>query len=662
MKKILFILLALTVTFASAQKRKKRKKKQENPYAVADKFFKNYNYFQANQMYKDFVKSGDSSLHLLKRIGDCYYNNSKVKEASIWYEKALEKYPKKINSEYLYKYLLTQRSLGKFDKADSILLKFEASKTKNDKRVDAVLNDTIPNRYELLLDTEQSYVTYKEAPFNTKYSDFGAYKKDSILYFSSSRVKDSITDPEFLYSWNKEPFLNIYKNTVTEENDSLKYSDPAAVFPTKGKTPSVVHEASVAISEDGKTMYYTRDNTRSGKRKKYNKRGTTHLRLYRATKNDDGSWGNPEDLSINDDEASTGHPAISADGKYLFFVSDREGGFGQTDIYKSRINKNGTFGPPQNLGRNVNSRGREMFPFIAKDSTLYFSSDAHINLGLLDIFKSNVLRKDSDEEKTPINMGAPYNSGFDDFAFYVDSKTNKGYFSSNRPGGTGSDDIYEFVKFECQQTVVGYAKDEKTKEPLDKVMVKLIDATGKVIDSMKTKDDGFYKFDYVDCDRTFTITGERIIYRPDSKELKTSVESDKENKMEDLLLVPLIQDNEIVINPIFFDLAKHDIRPDAAYELENIVVVMKEHPKMHIKIEAHTDSRGRDAYNEALSDRRAKSTQNYLYSRGIEEERIESAIGYGEKFLLNDCGNGVKCTEEEHQKNRRSKFIITKFK
>lgn len=659
MKRILFILLALTVTFSTAQ-RKKKKKKEENPYALADKFFKNYRYFEASKMYNEFAKSGDSSLHVLKRVGDCYYNNSKVKEASIWYAKAIEKYPKKINSEYLYKYLLTQRSLGNYGKADSLLDKFKDKKSKNDRRIDAILNDTISNRYELLLDTEKSYVTYKEVPFNTKYSDFGAYKKDSIFYFSSSRVKDSITDPDFLYSWNQEPFLNIYKNIITEENDSLIYSDPAPLYPTKGDKPSVIHEASTVISPDGKTMYFTRDNSRAGK-KRANNRGTTQLRLYKADKKEDGKWGKPEDLSINEKESSAGHPAISADGKYLFFVSDREGGFGQTDIYKSRINNNGTFGPPKNLGRNVNSEGREMFPFIAKDSTLYFSSDAHINLGLLDIFKSNILRRKEDEGKSAVNLGAPYNSGFDDFAYYIDSKTNKGYFSSNRPG-TGSDDIYQFFKFECQQTIVGYAKDEKTKEVLDKVTVRLIDATGKILDSMKTKDDGFYKFKNVDCEKTFTITGERIIYRSDSKKLTTSIDSDKENEIEDLLLIPLIQDNEIVINPIFFDYAKHEIRSDAAYELENIIVVMKEHPQMHIKIEAHTDSRGRDAYNESLSDKRAKATRDYLYSQGIEEERIESAIGYGEKFLLNDCGNGSDCTEEEHQKNRRSKFIITKFK
>lgn len=661
MKKIVFILLALTVTLSTAQKRKKRKKKEENPYALADKYFKNYNYKKASELYKDFVKSGDSSLHLLTRIGDCFYNVSNVKEATIWYGKASDKYEKDIDSEHLYKYLLTQRSLGNYDKADEILVKFKALQ-QDDKRINAFENDTIPNKYELLMDTERTYVTSKEAPFNTKYADFGTFKKDSLIIFSSARVKDSVVDDKYLYEWNQEPFLNVYKTIVTEENDTLTYSDVTPLFPKKKDKLSTIHEASAALSKDGKTLYFTRDHIKAG-RKKYSKNGTAYLRLYRAKRKEDGSWGDIEDLSINKEGSSTGHPAVSPDGKYLFFVSDREGGLGQTDIYKTRINNNGTFGQPKNLGPSINSEGREMFPFIAKDSTFYFSSDAHINLGLLDIFKSNILRgKPDDEDQRPINMGAPFNGGFDDFAFYIDSKTNKGYFSSNRPGGTGSDDIYEFTKFECEQTIVGYAKDEKSKEPLDKVTVKLIDATGKILDTYKTKEDGYYKFENVPCDKTLKITGERIIYRPDSKELKTSAESNFENEMPDLLLIPLIQDNEIVINPIFFDLAKHDIRPDAAYELENIVVVMKEHPNMRIKIEAHTDSRGRDAYNEKLSDRRAKSTRDYLYSRGIERERIESAIGYGEKFLLNKCGNGVKCSEEEHQKNRRSKFIITKFK
>ncbi|WAC02855.1 OmpA family protein [Lacinutrix neustonica] len=175
---------------------------------------------------------------------------------------------------------------------------------------------------------------------------------------------------------------------------------------------------------------------------------------------------------------------------------------------------------------------------------------------------------------------------------------------------------------------------------------------------MTSNADGFYEFKDIGCNKVYNILGEKPDYRPDKRQITTTKTNGDEIQVE-LFLTPLIIDSEIVINPIFFDFDKWNIRPDAAYELENIIAVMREHPTMVIKIESHTDSRGKDAYNMKLSDRRAKSTRGYLYSRGIVTDRIVSAIGYGESQLVNTCGNDVKCSEEEHQLNRRSKFIIT---
>jgi len=332
-----------------------------------------------------------------------------------------------------------------------------------------------------------------------------------------------------------------------------------------------------------------------------------------------------------------------------------DSGYGQTDLYKVAINDDGTFGEPINLGPKINTEGNEKFPFVAKDSTLYFSSDANINLGLLDIFESNILKTNTDIEVK--NLGAPFNSSFDDFCYFIDTETNTGYFSSNREGGQGGDDIYAFGKLKCEQIVKGLIRDELTNELLSKATVSLINIDGKILERYQTKEDGYYEFK-IDCEKTYTILAEKPIYRPDNIEFETSAINQEETEI-DLSLKPLIIDNEIVINPIFFDFDKSNIRPDAAYELENIVAVMREHPKMVIKIESHTDSRGNDSYNMKLSDRRAKSTRDYLFSRGIAKDRIQSAIGYGESQILNRCKNGVKCTDEEHEENRRSKFIIT---
>ena len=342
-------------------------------------------------------------------------------------------------------------------------------------------------------------------------------------------------------------------------------------------------------------------------------------------------------------------------------MSDREGGIGQTDIYVVDINEDGTYSEPKNLGSKVNTEGREMFPFVAKDSTLYFSSDGHLNLGLLDIYKSNVLK---DENATPENMGAPFNSGYDDFAFFINSDEEFGYFSSNREGGKGNDDIYSFAAFECKQIVNGIVTDEKTGDPLAEATVELINESGKIINQVTTDATGAYIFE-IECDKNYSLRGSKPDYKDDVKEFSSTSENNKEHIV-NLVLTPLIPDgDQIVINPIFFDFDKWNIRTDAQYELEHIVDVMRQHPTMVIKIESHTDTRGTDKYNERLSDRRAKSTRDYIISRGIDANRIESAIGYGEyQLIITDEEIRKLPTRKEkeaaHQKNRRSYFYIVK--
>lgn len=621
---------------------------------LADNFFRDYSYQKAAKLYKEAIIRHDSTEHILKRIGDCYFNTSKPKEAEFWYNRAITKYPN-INSEYLYKYIQILRSQKKYKLANKYLKKFNEGNGQ-DSRIKNINNFSLEN-YDELINTERSYVDIENFPFNSKYSDFGAYEYENNLYFYSSFSKSPIIENKELYDWNNEPFLNIYKSETKLENTVKSYDKPKALgnnINTKNN-----HEALVTISNDGKTMYFTRNNIKSKKKRKYTKEGTSNLKIYKSTL-DGEEWSEAVELPFNNDNYSCGSPALSPDNKELYFVSDMEGGFGQTDLYKVKIKGEDTYGAPINLGHKINTEGNEKFPFIAKDSTFYFSSDANINLGLLDIFETNLLKiKENDENDVYIkNLGAPYNSPYDDFCFFIDSDTNAGSFSSNREGGNGGDDIYTFGIYECKQTVTGTTYDVTSKEPIAKVMVSLLDENGKVLESYFTKEGGEYEFKDLACDKKYTVLGERTIYKPDKKEFTTSV-TNEDTTTADLYLKAFIIDNEIVINPIYFDYNKSFIRTDAAYELENIVAVMREHPKMIIKIESHTDSRGRDKYNLKLSDRRAKSTRDYLYSRGISQDRISTAIGYGESQILNQCANKVKCSEAEHQKNRRSKFIIT---
>ncbi|NRA93038.1 MAG: PD40 domain-containing protein [Psychroserpens sp.] len=635
--KTLYIFFLLSSTLMIAQEK------------LADKFFENYGYIKATELYEEVLKKGDTSAHVLTRLGDCYYNNSKSEEAALWYSKALAKYDD-INPEYLYKYIQSLRSLGKFEEANEWMKKFTEIQN-NDTRVKGYDPENIAKFQEISKTENDRVVKLLNVPFNTQYSDFGSFILDGQLYFASARNLD---DKKKLYSWNQEPFLDIFSVAVDKTVDTTTYGTADLIKAEMINTD--YHEASIAITNDGKTMYFTRDNVSKKNKVQYDKKGTTHLKLYKASLGEDG-WTDIEELPFNDEVFSTGHPALSPDNKTLYFVSDREGGLGQTDIYKVNIDENGMYSEPENLGEGVNTEGREMFPFVSQDSTFYFSSDGHINLGLLDIFKSDILK---DPAAKAENMGAPYNSGFDDFAFFMNPSEEEndktGYFSSNRPDGQGSDDIYAFDASICIQTIKGVTRNVNTNDIISGATVQLINEVGVVVEEVETDATGAYEFE-VDCNEKYTVLGTMVDFKDDKKVVETDNKHEKVTEA-DLYLEPLINDNQIVINPIFFDFDKWNIRTDAQYELENIVDVMRAHPNMVIKIESHTDSRGRDAYNMKLSDRRAKSTMDYIISRGIAPERIESAIGYGESQLLNRCSNGVKCSEEEHQLNRRSYFYI----
>jgi len=611
---------------------------------LADKFFENFNYFKAIELYEKAHEKGDNSAHVLTRLGDAYYNNSKSEKAAYWYGIALQEH-KNIAPEYLYKYIQSLRSIGNYEEADKWFKELSAAQL-GDSRLKGYNPDEV-DLYNMLTNKYEVVVNIKNLPFNSENSDFGSYLFNDVLYFASARGNEGE-----IYSWNKEPFLDLFQLCVNDTLGSVNYGEVSKIASEDINTD--FHEASIAITNDGKTIYFTRDNVNKRNRLGYDKKGTVHLKIYKASLVND-MWTDIVELPFNDKIYSTGHPALSPDNKILYFVSDREGGIGQTDIYSVTINDDGTYGEPENLGGTVNTEGREMFPFIAKDNTLYFSSDGYLNLGLLDIFKSDKLKG---EREAPENLGAPYNSGYDDFAFFIDSETENGYFSSNRPNGVGSDDIYSFNITECKQIISGNITDIETGIPLSGVNIRLIDETGKVINELNTETTNNYEFN-VDCDQTYTVVATKLDYKEDKKSIIIDNTDVKVNSV-DLQLAPLIIDNQIVINPIFFDFDKWNIRTDAQYELENIVDVLRKHPEMVIKIESHTDSRGGDRYNMKLSDRRAKATRDYIVSRGIDKNRIESAIGYGETQLLNKCANKVKCTEEEHQLNRRSYFYIVK--
>jgi outer membrane protein OmpA-like peptidoglycan-associated protein len=338
------------------------------------------------------------------------------------------------------------------------------------------------------------------------------------------------------------------------------------------------------------------------------------------------------------------------------------GGYGGTDIYVVDIEGNNTYSKPRNLGLAVNSSRKEMFPFITKN-TLYFSSNRTDGLGGLDIYKSAFSAEGFDKAE---NLGAPFNSARDDFSIIIDEKTEKGYFASNRPGGKGKDDIYSFSPTRKEMPnlneISGYVIDRITGDSLPNAMVSLYNSDNVRIGEIRTNEKGSFRFNNLKSTADYTLQTILDGYFEETASIAT-----KKNEVIDFVQ-PMKRLQEMIVveegvkklktEMIFFDFDKFNIRKDASEELDILVEIMTEHPKMVIKIESHTDAIGNAAYNKYLSGKRANSSKNYLISKGIDPSRIESAIGYGEERLLNDCEDGVRCSKEMHERNRRSEFII----
>ena len=631
---------------------------------VADRYFEEFAYFKAAKIYEAVYKKGDTSKYVLKRIGDSYYNNSRTEEAEIWYRKLIE-IAKETDPNYLFKYAQVLKSNGNTKKSDSIYFALKKDKPTNDnkKYIDKV------NHFQDFLNGGRKKLSIRNLATNTPFSDFGGVIFNDEIYYASAAPRG--IKGEKVYRWNNQPFLNLYKsNGYIQKLENTKYD---TIYGVEGKKilPSPVntsfHESSAVFTKDGKYMYFSRVNY-DGKKLRKDKKQTVNLKLYKA-ENINGNWENIVELPFNSDDYSVGHPALSPDEKILYFTSDMPGSLGATDLFKAEIKEDG-YGEPVNLGNTINTSEREMFPFVSEDGVLFFSSNGHRGLGLLDIFQTKIY-EDGTLSKV-VNLDFPFNSKKDDFAFYVDATGKKGFFSSNRSKGKGDDDIYSFYisqlpkPKECLQTITGTLTDKVTKAPIANAIIKLVDkATGTIVNEALTNSEGKYSFDKVVCGTDIlSVIAEQRDYRSAAKkDFNLTKENGKVIRV-DLKLDPLIVGNQIVIKPIYFDFNKSFIREDAQYELENIVAVMNNHPKMIIKIESHTDSRGGKKYNRKLSDRRAKSTRDFLISRGIASSRIESAIGYGEDKLLNHCDdkNSRKCSEEEHQLNRRSYFYIVSGK
>ncbi|MCM4168172.1 Peptidoglycan-associated lipoprotein [Arenibacter antarcticus] len=613
----------------------------------ANEHFQNLNFKEAITIYHHLESEKKRSRPLfVERLAESYFNINDYTNAKIWYQKLYELKDKRVGEAIFIKYVQSLKAGQEYEAANSLIKEYYDY---DQQKLATILEQ---EKYLDSLMAQNPGYQISNMEINSPFSDFAPmYYKDALV-FSSSRTP--MLSEDAMYSWNNQPYLSIL--TAKRDKSTGELSD---VQKFHNNIQSSFHEGTLTYSSDFKTVYFTQ-NYINNHSLVVNPKGFSNMQILRGEVVGD-SIVHLKALKFNNPKYSYGHPYLTKDGKRLFFVSDMFGGFGETDIYYVDIDKDGDLGPAVNLGPTINTAGREMFPYTS-GQYLYFASDSHFGLGGLDIFKSEI--EPANSYGIPKNMGSPINSNMDDFALIINDQNNSGYFSSNRVNGKGDDDIYRFLEIAEMMPYKGNIINEITKAPLPNVIVKVYDQANKLITETFTDEEGNFE-----ALISPTLNHIFAFLKPEYKqELKTVNNADTPELYKDLNNIELTPFSSFVtneggvekvrINPIFFNLNRYNITYKAAKELDKIVSFMNAFPSVKIKIEAHTDSRASTAINMELSNNRATSTQNYLIEKGINASRIVSAKGYGESRLINECANGIPCSNGQHLANRRCNFII----
>lgn len=709
MKKLLVIIFVFSIQFINAQ---------DKDLARAKRFFDKTFYSEAIILYEKLAEEKPSQ-EVIKNLADSYYYTNDLIKAQRYYRLLFQNYGKDLDREYYFRYAQTLKASNTYADANEVLKQYYALSTTSKDSVyfknelhELENVSAIGNRFDI-----------KNLAINTPNSEFGAVKYKGNLVFAGVKLKPGLFDKKF--KWDNETYLNLVSVPLTEINApqvNITY------FADELKTG--MHEANAVFTKDGKTMYFTRNYSKNGTKKK-NDEKISNLQIFKAELVE-GKWSNITALPFNSPNYSVEHPALSADEKVLYFASDMPGTLGSFDIYSVNVNK-GAFDKPKNLGPIINTDKREQFPFVSNDNKLYFSSDGHLGYGSLDVFVSDI---SGNEYAEPVNIGLPLNSNLDDFSFNIDSDTKEGYFASNREGGKGSDDIYQFKEIkdliveDCKQFIAGTITDVDTHLVLENATVMLQDSGKKVLNTITTSADGKFSFT-VACESSYTIVAFKEKYTNESRILeigktrnatndgslalksldaikleeqknaedrrKEEIRQEKEKKdKEALALIALneatkkakadeiaageakkkekekqimtqekdvVKDKDRLIiktDPIYFDYNMWYIRKESKVVLGRVVALMNKYPGMVIEIGSHTDSRGNAKFNEELSQKRASSTREFIIQSGINANRV-TAKGYGESVPIIKCKTDDACSEEDHELNRRSEFVIKKL-
>ena len=635
MKKIIVTLLLLpTILFSQGKKLQK-----------ADSLFNKQEYIDAIKIYKSCIDNGNQNPVILEKIANAYYNNASYIEANTWYTKLYDKSPK-MKGEYHYRYAQTLKSVGLLDQSKA-QLELYRNASPNEIRAKNSLHSS---------STESDFLfsNIKNLNFNTRSSDYGSVLKGDTLIFSSAINHFSDNGK---YKRTNQAFSSLFKTIKQKDGNYSK----SKLF--SKKVYSIFHESKPVFTNDGKTMYYTQNQFVEKSNHKLSNGG---FKIYRSTFQD-GKWKNNKLVSFGENtDINCAHPALSPDGKYIYFSSNMSGAIGSSDLYRALINTDGTFGKAEHLGNEVNTEGRETFPFITKNNILIFASDGREGFGGLDLYYIDL----NNLKQGVINMGSSINSPFDDFDLVLDSDKNIGFYTSNKPGGKGDDDIYSFdftirpknKKIQLLE-LKGIVKDNQ-EEIIPNSKLVLVDNNKIEISKTFSDSKGFFVFNNLIPNSEYSILVSKDNYIPSEEFIKVEEENKevilKINKNEISLKQGDDLNKLLQIEKIYFDTGKYVLKSDATTELDKVVNFMIKYTDVSIEIGSHTDCRDKSENNLILSQKRAEATLNYLVKQGISPSRLK-AKGYGETKPLNECVDGIKCSEDKYQINRRSEFIITKL-
>ena len=620
--------------------------------AKIKKSYLNEDYQKAIEEYSEELKEDPESPVFNYYIAESYRKLGKVYMSAPYYEKAIAG---GYNDEELeINYAKSLKANASYTEAQKVLEDYLDYATVQ-KFIDRAERELSNLKKIDSLELGVKKIEIAEAKvINTPESEYSPFTHNNEIYFATTREQTT-------FERHGVPFSDLYKAKF----DGLTVEDGSVSKLPSSFNEARINEGSLAISPDGNTMVFAKGNSDD-------KKGRNHVNLFISTKKG-GKWSQPVLMPINSPDSWDASPTFSRNGKTLYFASDRPGGYGGSDIYSAKLNERGRWGEVTNMGGTINTAEDEVFPYISPDNKLYFASDGHIGFGMLDIFVA--VRKSG--QITIENMGPSINSAYDDFGIVYSDHPFEGFFTSNRPGGSGGDDIYtikddspEHKKIEYVLRGKSYTLDaDSAQVTLPGVRVRLMTKNLEQVDDMITGRGGIFEFP-VDPEVEYVLIGEKTDFFTTRKDFSTVGEGvNPEDLTERYLkkqfdsfvqLDPIVKDATIVLENILYDLNKADIRADAAAELDKLVQLLVDNPDIKIELSSHTDSRAPDQYNLDLSQRRAQSAVDYIVSKGIAADRLV-AKGYGESRLVNGCSNDVECTEEQHQENRRTEFKVTEY-